>query len=72
MSQVRPTIFLGVPRVWEKIEAKMKSMGAQTTGTKAKIAKWAKQKGLAKSHAEQQGTKGPGKFWLANKYVSRW
>eukprot|EP00730_Choanoeca_flexa_P001504 TRINITY_DN10664_c0_g2_i2.p1 TRINITY_DN10664_c0_g2~~TRINITY_DN10664_c0_g2_i2.p1 ORF type:complete len:651 (+),score=201.92 TRINITY_DN10664_c0_g2_i2:70-2022(+) len=69
LREVRPTIFLGVPRVWEKIEAKMKAIGAQSTGAKKKIATWAKKKGLAKSYAEQNGTKGPGGFWLAKGLV---
>ena len=29
-QKVRPTMFLGVPRVWEKIAEKMKAMGAST------------------------------------------
>ena len=35
---VKPTIFLGVPRVWEKLAEKMKAVGAKTTGLKKKIA----------------------------------
>lgn len=34
LREVRPTIFLGVPRVWEKIMEKMQSIGAKTTGVK--------------------------------------
>jgi len=43
---VKPTLFLGVPRVWEKIAEKMKAVGAKTTGIKKTIATWAKAKGL--------------------------
>ena len=30
-------MFLGVPRVWEKIAEKMKAIGAQTTGVKRSL-----------------------------------
>jgi len=43
---VKPTLFLGVPRVWEKIAEKMKAVGAKTTGLKKTIATWAKALGL--------------------------
>ena len=34
LREIRPTIFLGVPRVWEKIMEKMQAIGAKTTGMK--------------------------------------
>jgi len=40
---VRPTLFLGVPRVWEKIAEKMKAVGAaMPDGLKKNISTWAK------------------------------
>lgn len=51
LKAVKPTLFLGVPRVWEKIAEKMKAIGKSTTGTKLKIAKWAKAKGLEHARA---------------------
>lgn len=41
---VKPTIFLGVPRVWEKIADKLKALGAKTTGLAKKLSTWAKPK----------------------------
>jgi long-subunit acyl-CoA synthetase (AMP-forming) len=38
---VRPTVFLGVPRVWEKFEAALKGKLSEATGIKAKLAAWA-------------------------------
>lgn len=35
--------FLGVPRVWEKIEEKMREIGKQNSGVKKLVADWAKQ-----------------------------
>lgn len=32
LREVRPTMFVGVPRVWEKIQAKMVAAGTQTRG----------------------------------------
>ncbi|KAK2542322.1 Acsbg2 [Columba guinea] len=46
LREVRPTVFLGVPRVWEKIEEKMKSIGAKSSSLRRKVASWAKGVGL--------------------------
>ncbi|NXW95484.1 ACBG2 ligase, partial [Alopecoenas beccarii] len=46
LREVRPTVFLGVPRVWEKIEEKMKSVGAKSSSLRRKVASWAKGVGL--------------------------
>lgn len=46
LLEVRPTRFLGVPRVWEKIAEKMKSVGAEAGYVKKLIAGWAKTQGL--------------------------
>merc|ERR1719353_2858218 len=43
---VRPTLFLAVPRVYEKMQARMMAVGASITGIKKSIATWAKAKGL--------------------------
>jgi long-chain-fatty-acid--CoA ligase ACSBG len=50
LRSVRPTMFLGVPRVWEKIAEKMKAVGSATTGIKRTLADWAKAKGLEYAH----------------------
>jgi len=38
----RPTIFLGVPRVWEKFEAALRGQLAAATGLKAMLTHWAR------------------------------
>lgn len=53
LKAAQPTIFFGVPRVWEKMMEKMKSIGAQTTGLKKSLVDWAKARGAAKFDAEQ-------------------
>lgn len=41
LLEVRPTIFLGVPRVWEKFETALRAKLGEAKGPKAKLAKWA-------------------------------
>jgi long-subunit acyl-CoA synthetase (AMP-forming) len=43
LVEVHPTIFLAVPRVWEKFEAALRGKLAEATGIKAKLASWARQ-----------------------------
>jgi long-chain-fatty-acid--CoA ligase ACSBG len=54
----KPTIFLGVPRVWEKIQEKLKKVGAQTKGLKKKIADGAKAKSALYQAGKQMGGSG--------------
>lgn len=37
---------MGVPRVWEKMQEKMKAVGAKSSTIKRKVATWAKGVGL--------------------------
>ncbi|XP_061594761.1 long-chain-fatty-acid--CoA ligase ACSBG2 isoform X2 [Cololabis saira] len=46
LREVRPTAFMGVPRVWEKMQEKMKSIGAKSSTVRRKVAAWAKDVGL--------------------------
>jgi long-chain-fatty-acid--CoA ligase ACSBG len=55
LKRVKPTIFFGVPRVWEKIAEKLKAAGKLTTGVKRKLVDWAKSKGAAYSIEKQHG-----------------
>eukprot|EP00933_Yihiella_yeosuensis_P047470 TRINITY_DN43308_c0_g1_i1.p1 TRINITY_DN43308_c0_g1~~TRINITY_DN43308_c0_g1_i1.p1 ORF type:complete len:546 (+),score=116.62 TRINITY_DN43308_c0_g1_i1:36-1640(+) len=71
LCAVQPTIFLGVPLVWEKMADRIRAIGASTKGAKKKIADWAKRKG--KLYQEERllggGGKEPGMYCLANKLV---
>eukprot|EP00515_Schizochytrium_aggregatum_P009106 CAMPEP_0202074770 /NCGR_PEP_ID=MMETSP0964-20121228/3815_1 /ASSEMBLY_ACC=CAM_ASM_000500 /TAXON_ID=4773 /ORGANISM="Schizochytrium aggregatum, Strain ATCC28209" /LENGTH=815 /DNA_ID=CAMNT_0048641939 /DNA_START=61 /DNA_END=2508 /DNA_ORIENTATION=+ len=58
LQAVRPTAFLGVPRVWEKIAEKIRAAGASTKGLKKKIATFAKQKGYEYQQNCQLGGSG--------------
>lgn len=46
LTTVRPTIFMGVPRIWEKIYEKMQAVGRNNGVIKTWIANWAKMQGL--------------------------
>lgn len=46
LKAVRPTLFFGVPRVWEKFADAIKAQGAANTGLKKKISAWARGKVL--------------------------
>ena len=47
LIEVRPTVFLGMPRVWEKFESALGARLAETSGVKAKLAQWATKTELA-------------------------
>lgn len=62
LQAVKPTLFLGVPLVWEKIADKMRSIGANTTGLKKSLGDWAKGLGLENAHRCQMGGSGSAPF----------
>ncbi len=47
LVEVRPTVFLAVPRVWEKFEAALAGRMAEAKGAKGALAKWALETELA-------------------------
>ena len=59
LKEVRPTVFFGVPRVWEKIQAGIQGKLNTATGVKAGLAKWALRTGRA-WHAEGLANRKPG------------
>ncbi|KAJ1461303.1 hypothetical protein M885DRAFT_553996 [Pelagophyceae sp. CCMP2097] len=61
----RPTVFFGVPRVWEKFAEALQAVGAKTTGTKKKISVWAKGVALAKYQRNRADAKAAGFEGLA-------
>ncbi len=48
LKEVRPTILVAVPRVFEKIEEKLQEMGRKNKGIKRAVMDWAK--GAASEH----------------------
>lgn len=69
LKEVRPTYFVGVPRVWEKIQAKMQAAGASAPPLRKKVAAWARKVGLAGGYAEQRGAGKGLQYAIADKLV---
>nr|XP_005587743.2 long-chain-fatty-acid--CoA ligase ACSBG2 [Macaca fascicularis] len=46
LRKVKPTIFMGVPQIWEKIHEKVKKNSAKSTGLKKKVFVWARNIGF--------------------------
>jgi long-subunit acyl-CoA synthetase (AMP-forming) len=69
LREVRPHIFLGVPRVWEKIQAGMQMAGAQASPLRRRIAAWARGVGLAGGYADQEGRPRPWNYGVADHLV---
>ena len=55
LREVRPTVFFGVPRVWEKIQEKMMAAGREASNFKKRIAMWAKDVGFRGNQAKISG-----------------
>ncbi|NXU42236.1 ACBG2 ligase, partial [Drymodes brunneopygia] len=72
LREVRPTAFLGVPRVWEKMEEKMKSVGMKASALRRRVASWAKEVGLQTNLKRMNGSSEvPVNFRLARQLVYR-
>jgi len=69
LLDARPTYFLGVPRVWEKMQAKMQAAAANGPPLRKRIARWARGVGLRGGYADQRGESRPMLYGLANALV---
>jgi long-subunit acyl-CoA synthetase (AMP-forming) len=69
LREVRPHLFLGVPRVWEKIQAAMEAAGASASPLRRRIVRWAKVQGLAGGEADQRGRPRPFAHRIAERLV---
>ncbi|MFT4552291.1 MAG: long-chain-fatty-acid--CoA ligase ACSBG [Chlamydiales bacterium] len=79
LQAVRPTLFLGVPRVWEKIEETMTNKGKEVVeelqgswsgrNIKLPLLRWSKRKGVQTSIARQNGSRKPRGWKIANKIL---
>ncbi len=67
LREIRPTLFLGVPRVWEKIHSKILEREAQIGPVKRRIAKWAK--GVGMRYGEDFNKHSTLSYRLAHKLV---
>merc|ERR1712241_1254301 len=68
----RPTLFIGVPLVWEKMADRIRAIGAASTGCKKSVSTWAKAKALEHAKNLILGGTGdaPGMHCLAMKIMN--
>ena len=71
LREVRPQVFLGVPRVWEKIQAAIEAKGARAGPLARRVAAWARRQGLAAGTTDQRGRPRPWGYALAERLVFR-
>lgn len=69
LREIRPDLFFGVPRVWEKMQAAIAAAGAQAGPLRRRIVAWARGQGLRAGYAEQRGTPAPRLAPLARRIV---
>jgi long-chain acyl-CoA synthetase len=73
LVEVQPTVFFGVPRIWEKFYAAITAKAATTKGLKKKIGAWAKRVGSEYNDLLNRGGTPAGmlawKYKLANMLV---
>ncbi|MFZ5478566.1 MAG: AMP-dependent synthetase/ligase [Myxococcota bacterium] len=63
LKEVQPTIFFGVPRIWEKFHAGITNKLRDATGVKAKLVAWAMDVGKRVAALKREGK--PVTGWLA-------
>lgn len=75
LPQVRPTVFFGVPRVWEKMAGGLQQKLAQSSGVSGQIAAWAQQIGREWHRRDREALPRPltlrVQYNLANRLVYR-
>ncbi|MDX9999834.1 MAG: AMP-binding protein [Polyangia bacterium] len=72
LREARPAIFFAVPRVWEKIQARIVAAARENPSrVRSAIARWARGVGLAGGYAEQRGERRPLGWPLADALVFR-
>ncbi len=71
LRAVQPTLFFGVPRVWEKMREGLRRAAAQIGRLKRQLGGWAKQKGAERCQLAQFGAGGgaPGGYGCAHNMV---
>ena len=70
MAEVKPTFMASVPRIFEKVYAKVVSGATSQSGIKGKLARWAFSKEAEATTLERAGKKAGGLGWkLAQKLV---
>ena len=73
LKEIKPTVFFGVPRIFERFQAAVAAQLSQATGVKASIAEWARKVGTQVTTLRNKGQEPGGlvaiQHNLANKLV---
>jgi long-chain acyl-CoA synthetase len=71
LKEVQPTLFFGVPRIWEKFHAKVSGGIANAKGPKRRLVDWARRVGLRVSQLRMKGREPVGLLALEYKAAKR-
>jgi len=71
LLKVRPQVVLGVPRVWEKMQAALEARLREATGARAMLAKWALATELAAFDADVGRNKGRQRIGVRRRLARR-
>jgi len=71
LRDVRPTLFFGVPRIWEKMAASMRAQLDSASGLRGRLANWAVGVGERVVDARQQGRDPGGLLGLQHALAER-
>ena len=71
LKEVRPHVFFGVPRVWERFYAGIGARMAEAEGAKAKIAGWARGVGTKATAQRNAGTEPGGLLAVQDKIADK-
>lgn len=69
LREVRPTAFLGVPRVWEKMQEQLESVTSKSSHVKRYLLNWARSIGLQGNLSKMNGGAVPFGWRLANSLI---
>lgn len=71
LKEVQPTLFFGVPRIWEKFHAKVSGGIANAKGPKRRLVEWARRVGLRVSQLRMKGREPVGLLAIEYKAAKR-
>lgn len=71
LKEVRPTVFFGVPRIWEKLHAGIAGKLAEARGAKKRIATWALSVGRQASDYRMRGAPLPPELAVQHRLADR-
>ena len=69
LREIRPHVFFGVPRVWEKMQSAIATAASRRPAPLRKLGAWARRVGLRAGYAQQRGDRPPRLLPLARRLV---